>query len=109
MPADCHVLVIDDDASVRRAFERAFRIAGITVDFATNVQEGLEKLNGHRIALIDLDLPDGLGTALLLKIRREPRPIRVAIYSGLTNAEEIVSACGERPDAFFKKPMEFNQ
>ena len=109
MSAVCRVLVVDDDPSVRRALERAFRIAGYNVDFAINLREGLEKLNGHQVALVDLDLPDGQGTALLLKIRQEARPTRVAIYSGLLNAEAIVAACGERPDALFKKPMEFDQ
>src|SRR4051812_370646 len=109
MPTGSRVLVVDDDESIRRAFERAFRIAGYTADFAVDVREGLEKLNGHHVALIDLDLPDGRGTEVLLKIRREARPIRVAIYSGLADAEAIVAACGERPDALFKKPVEFDQ
>jgi DNA-binding response OmpR family regulator len=103
------ILLVEDDDSVRRAFERGFRIAGYRVDVATTIQEGLEKLNGHQIALLDLQLPDGHGTELLLKIRREGRPTRVAIYSGLAEAEAIVQACGELPDAFFRKPVELSQ
>lgn len=108
MHDDCRILLVEDDESVRRAFERGFRIAGYGVDVATTVKEGLEKLNGHQVAVVDLQLPDGQGTALLQKIRREGRPTRVAIYSGLAEAEAIVQACGERPDAFFKKPLELS-
>jgi DNA-binding NtrC family response regulator len=109
MTGNCRVLVVEDDPSVRRAFERAFRIAGYQADFATSVQEGLQKLNGHQVALVDLHLPDGYGTALLTKIRHEGRPVRVAIYSGLCDAETIVANCGERPDAMFRKPVEFEK
>src|SRR4051812_43993438 len=106
MAAGYRVLVVDDDASVRRALERAFRIAGYAVDFATNVREGLEKLNGHQVALVDLDLPDGQGTQLLLKIRRGGGPIRVGILRGVMNGEGIVAGWGEGSDGLFKKPME---
>src|SRR5262245_25817123 len=107
---DCRkILIVDDDPSIRRAFERAFRISGYVAEFATTLQEGLEKLNGHHTALVDLDLPDGRGTELLLKIRQEGRPTRVAIYSGLLDAEQVVNACGQRPDALFKKPVDFDR
>jgi len=109
MHDDCRILLVEDDDSVRRAFERGFRIAGYRVDVATTVKGGLEKLNGHEVALLDLQLPDGHGTELLLKIRREGRGTRVAIYSGLAEAEAIVQACGELPDAFFRKPVELSQ
>ena len=109
MKQGCHILVVEDDPSVRRAFERAFRIAGYQADFATSVQEGLAQLNGHQVALVDLHLPDGHGTALLQKIRRERRPNRIAIYSGLADAEAIVKSSGETPDALFRKPVEFKQ
>jgi DNA-binding response OmpR family regulator len=103
------VLIVEDDPSIRRALGRVFRSAGHDAQFATTLQDGLAKLNGHRVVLVDLQLPDGCGTTLLQKIRHEARPIRVAIYSGLIDAAAIVRASGETPDAIFQKPVDFDQ
>ena len=106
----CRILVVEDDPSVRRALERVFRGAGYQAEFAINLQDGLAKLNEHHVVvLLDLHLSDGCGTTLLLRIRREARPTRVAIYSGLIDAPAIVKACGETPDAIFQKPVDFDQ
>jgi DNA-binding response OmpR family regulator len=105
----CRILVVEDDPAIRRALGRVFRSAGYEAEFAINVQDGLAKLNGHHVVLLDLQLPDGLGTILLQRIRRENRPARVAIYSGLIDALAIVKASGETPDAIFQKPVDFDQ
>jgi two-component system OmpR family response regulator len=105
----CRILVVEDDSGVRRALDRVFRSAGYDAEYAVNLAEGLAKLNGHHFVLLDLELPDGSGTTLLRKIRAEARPIRVAIYSGVLDAAEIVKASGESPDAIFQKPIEFDE
>jgi DNA-binding response OmpR family regulator len=102
-------LVVEDDASVRRALGRVFRSADYDVEFASNLQDGLAKLNGHHVVLVDLQLPDGCGTSLLQKIRGEARPVRVAVYSGLIDAAAVVKASGVTPDAIFQKPVDFDQ
>jgi len=109
MQKHCRILVVDDDPAVRRALGRVFRSAGYEAEFAISVADGLEKLDGHRLVLLDLQLPDGLGTVLLQKIRREARPIRVAVYSGLVDAPEVVKMSGETPDAIFRKPIDFDE
>ena len=103
------ILVVEDDPSVRRALDRVFRSLGYDAEYAVTLAEGMAKLNGQQFALLDLELPDGSGTTLLQKIRAERCPIRVAIYSGLFDAAQIVKACGETPDAIFQKPMEFEE
>jgi DNA-binding response OmpR family regulator len=101
------LLIVEDDPAVRTALERVFRSVGIVACFAATVSEGLAKLHECDVALIDLALPDGLGTDLLRAIRLGSMPIRAAIYSGNEDAELIVGASGERPDAMFKKPTDF--
>jgi DNA-binding response OmpR family regulator len=86
-----------------------FRCAGIAATFAATVSDGIEKLDGCDLALVDLMLPDGMGTDLLRAIRLRSMPIRAAIYSGKEDADVIVRASGERPDAMFKKPTDFNR
>lgn len=86
-----------------------FQCAGIIPTFATTVSEGIEKLNECDVALIDLVLPDGMGTDVLPAIRLRSMPMRAAIYSGKEDADVMVGASGERPDAMFKKPADFNR
>jgi DNA-binding response OmpR family regulator len=103
------VLIVEDDASVGLALQRALSSAGHHVDIATTMRQGLAKLNGHHVALLDIDLPDGRGTTVLRWIREKGLPIRVAVYTGLIGAKAIVDACGAQPDAVFKKPVDLDR
>lgn len=103
------LLVVEDDPAVRSALDRALRSAGVQADFASTLREGIEKLDGCNVVLVDLDLPDGMGTELLRAVRLGSRPVRVAIYSGKADAEEIVAESGEQPDAMFRKPTDFGK
>jgi DNA-binding response OmpR family regulator len=103
------LLIVEDDASSRTALERAFRSVGVVAAFASTLAEGMGMLAGCDVSLIDLDLPDGRGTDLLRAIRVAAMPVRAAIYSGKPDAETIVAASGERPDAVFRKPVDFNR
>ena len=104
------VLVVEDDAAVSTALERALRSAGLEVVVASTVGEGIARLDGCGVALVDLDLPDGWGTDVLraIRLRRGARPIRFAIFSGRLDADAVVAASGERPDAVFKKPLDID-
>ena len=58
---------------------------GHRVDSVATVAEGVERLDGQHCAVLDLNLPDGLGTSILRRIRTERRPIRVAVVTGTTD------------------------
>src|SRR5215212_5021841 len=103
------VLVVEDNDSVRTALARGLRSAGIEGVFASTLSEGIEKLDGCTVALVDLDLPDGLGVDLLQFIRQMPHPVRVAICSGTPDVETVVAASGQRPDALFRKPLDLDR
>jgi DNA-binding response OmpR family regulator len=101
------LLIVEDDTTIASALELVFRAVGVTPIIAATVSEGIAKLDECDVALIDLILPDGLGTRLLRAIRLGSKPIRAAIYSGTEDAEDIMEASGERPGAMFKKPTDF--
>jgi DNA-binding NtrC family response regulator len=69
----------------------------------------LAKLDRYKVVLVDLDLPDGLGTDLLRRIREDRLAVKTAIYTGLLNGKAIVDASGEQPDAFFQKPDDLDR
>ena len=63
---------------------------------AATLGEAIAALDGCDIAIVDLKLPDGCGTDLLRLIRLGSRPIRVAVYTGTLDADQIVARSGER-------------
>jgi CheY-like chemotaxis protein len=101
------ILIVEDDPFTRDVLVMLLSDLGYdTVPVAT-VADGLEKLDGQSCAILDLNLPDGLGTHVLKRIRDERRPIRVAVATGSTNMTLLDEA--ERLGAtFFQKPVNVN-
>jgi len=99
------VLVVDDDHIVRNGLAMLVKMNGHEAITAATVTEGLDKLDcGPTHVLLDMNLPDGLGTMLLRRIRIKKLPIKVAVLSGSLNAELIAEAEALQPDAVFTKP-----
>jgi DNA-binding response OmpR family regulator len=103
------VLIIDDDPSVCRAIGRGLRSGGIESFVASTLRDGIENLDRCDFALVDLDLPDGCGTDLLRTVRVNSRPVRVAVCSGRIDADAVVAASGEQPEAVFAKPVDLER
>jgi DNA-binding NtrC family response regulator len=101
-----HVLVVEDDASSRRALTLLLKLRGFNTSYATTLAEAMRSLAEHPLCvLLDLMLPDGNGAEVLAHIRRNHLPIRVAVTSGAANWESLLN--GVRPDAYFAKPLDF--
>jgi two-component system NtrC family response regulator len=67
------ILLIDDEASLRRVVARVLEFEGYTVWQAADARSGLELLRQHaaevRVVLCDVKLPDAHGVALLPRLR----------------------------------------
>ena len=75
---------------------------------AATVTEGLDKLASEPSHLIlDLNLPDGLGTVILRHVRTKNLPVKVAVLSGTADASLLGEAADLRPDATFTKPPDW--
>ena len=100
------VLVVEDDPSSRRALTSLLRLNGFETADAATQADAIRRLGENPgCVLLDLMLPDGNGSAVLDHIRRNRLPIRVAITSGAANWESML--CESRPDAYFRKPLDF--
>jgi len=101
------ILVVEDDRGVRDGLSRLLRSGGHTVTLAASVAQGLAALDGQAVALVDLMLPDGLGTTVLQEIRRRGRPARVAILTAVPWERFVgVALAGCPPDRVFPKPFD---
>jgi DNA-binding NarL/FixJ family response regulator len=57
--------------------------------------------------LLDPNLPDGHGTAILRHVCANHLPVKVAVFSGTAAAAVLREAADLRPDATFTKPPDW--
>jgi PAS domain S-box-containing protein len=100
------VLLVEDDAMVRRVAVRTLRGAGYTVLEASGGDEALRAAAGARVDLMvtDLVMPHMGGEALARRFRAEHPRARVLLISGYTDHEVDPAALG-RGVAFLQKPF----
>ena len=77
-----HVLVVEDDLSVRRPLVKFLEMHGFTVTTAETADEGLDALKKHQLiaAVVDLRLRKGTGRDVVIAA---PPEIPVLIFSGV--------------------------
>lgn len=98
------VLVVEDEPAITELLLTLLELNGFEAAAAPTVAAGLALLAWQpQFAILDLMLPDGIGTAILDRIRAENLPIKVAISTAVGN--EIVDAAERsKPDIIFRKP-----
>jgi DNA-binding response OmpR family regulator len=100
-------LIVDDDPTWREGMKALVQTLGQEADTAATVAEGLKKLDrGPTQVLLDLNLPDGLGTVILAHVRAQGLPIRVAVMSATNDASLLSEVKRLGADAFFPKPLD---
>jgi two-component system OmpR family response regulator len=105
MPQNKVVLVVEDDSFTRRQIATLLTIHGHRGYIAENVADGMHLLSeGPTHVLLDLDLPDGSGNAILRHVRSTGMETKVAVVSGCKNKDVLTEMVSLRPDAVFEKP-----
>ncbi|MCF8108043.1 MAG: response regulator [Desulfohalobiaceae bacterium] len=105
------VLVVDDDAGVRRVIKRILESEGYQVRLASNGTQGLECLDRESIDLIVLDLkiPEMSGPDFLDQFRKEHGVIPVVIITGYPESSLMQEAMKYGPFTLLAKPIDRNQ
>jgi DNA-binding response OmpR family regulator len=109
-----NILVIDDDALVRRSLEAMLQEADFNVLLACNGKEGLELFRAHRPELViaDVIMPEMEGFETIKIIKREQPETRVLAISGggrWANRDLIDMAQHLGADGGLEKPFEAEQ
>jgi two-component system KDP operon response regulator KdpE len=100
------VLLIDDEAQIRKLLQITLGSNGYTVHEATTAKEGLAVAGDQPtdLILLDLGLPDESGHDVLKKLRRwYHKPI--IIISAQSDEEDIVTALGNGANDYITKPF----
>src|SRR5438270_13756207 len=103
------ILVVEDDADVRRSLETALREAGHRVLATDTIVSGWHLFGSERpdLAILDVNLPDGTGFELCEKIRKhkELKATPVVILTAQAGYESKVSGFTAGADQYLVKPV----
>lgn len=100
------VLIIDDDADVRRINEKLFRHAGAIVNVAVNGSDGIRKffLDKSDLVILDVMMPEMDGFEVCSRIR-QVSSVPIIMLTTLNSEEEIIRGLESGADDFLSKPF----
>jgi two-component system nitrogen regulation response regulator NtrX len=106
-----HILVIDDERSIRNTLKEILEYEKFTVELAEHGVEGLEKYRqGHfDIVLCDIKMPEMDGLEVLEKIFEEQGDAQVIMISGHGNIDNAVEAIKKGAYDYIEKPLDLNR
>jgi DNA-binding response OmpR family regulator len=101
-----HVLIIEDDPTIRAALIRALNDLPHVTTSAATAMDGLRQVVGSRpdVVLLDLGLPDLDGSALLAMMRAVSQ-VPVIVISARDDEKSIVSLLDAGADDYLVKPF----
>lgn len=102
------MLLIEDHRATRHTIRRLLTRRGWDVLEAGTIAEAVDQLEYNRppdCVLLDLELPDGDGEAILRKVRMGHYPTRVVVNTGIDDSARLAEVSYMRPDAVLQKPL----
>jgi two-component system nitrogen regulation response regulator NtrX len=103
------ILVIDDEANIRKSLKMILEYEGYEFLEAANGDDGLRKLDetfGVDIILLDIKMPGGMdGLEVLKEIKKKPYSPEVIMISGQGTIQTAVEATKSGAFEFLEKPL----
>src|SRR4051794_29789113 len=102
-----HVLIVDDEASIRSSLTGALKDEGYRVSAAASGREALEgmKLEKPDVVLLDIWMPEMDGLEVLRHVKKQTPGVSVIMMSGHGNIETAVRATKLGAFDFIEKPL----
>src|ERR1700689_1555724 len=102
------VLIVEDDADLRKALTDTLQAAGITAAAAGNAAEALKLLESQEVALgiSDVQMPGPNGYELLASIKRVRADLPVVLMTAYGTIAQAVSAMREGATDYIVKPFD---
>ena len=107
MPAQNHVLIVDDDADLRALMRAAFSTAGYRVDMAEDGEAALAMLvqHGYHLVITDLNMPGLSGTEVVAYIREHTPQTPVIVLTGFGSVDTAVEVMRAGAYDYIEKPL----
>jgi diguanylate cyclase (GGDEF)-like protein len=108
-PADCKILLVDDDPAMLRILSRWLQRAGYPVRVASDGQEAIEAIETEcpDVLLTDWEMPRMSGLELCSRVRemRLPHYVYVLFLTVRSASSEMVTGLESGADDFISKPV----
>ncbi len=107
MSTEGHILIIDDEASLRQTLARVLQRTGYEVTTAANGQEGLALIAEHPFDLVysDLRMPDMNGLDLLKTIHKKHPDLPVILFTAQPDLNSAMEAVRSGATDYLLKPL----
>ena len=105
------ILVIDDDEDICKNISKALTLEGYDVDIANTGRKAIEysERRFYNLAIIDIRLPDMVGTKLLSALKTTtPKMVKI-ILTGYPTLRNSIKAINEGVDGYLTKPIEMDE
>ncbi|MFO1143206.1 MAG: response regulator transcription factor [Amaricoccus sp.] len=105
------LLLVEDTEDVAEAIVASFQRRGDAMDWVGTVEDARDLLavNAYDVVILDISLPDGLGTEILRELRRERRATPVLMLTARMTVEDRVSALDFGADDYLVKPFDLRE
>ena len=110
-PARPHVLVVDDEASIRDLLSQTLALAEYTVDVASDGRSALERLRlqHYDLLIADLKMPGVDGLHMIREARRYRTDLPVIIITGFSTESSAIDAINLGVSGYLTKPFRVPQ
>jgi len=111
MNRDKHILIVEDEAPLRRLLDKRLSRKGSLVESFGSAEEALPALNKstHDVALVDIKLPGMDGIDLLKRIKKEDAHCEVIILTGHGTIDSAISAMKLGAYDYLTKPCKLSE
>jgi two-component system response regulator PrrA len=101
------VLVVDDDAAIRRSLERGLRLGGFAVDLADGGRPALAMVRRTPpdAIVLDISMPDLSGIDVCRTLREEDNDVPVLMLSALDETHDRIAGLQAGGDDYLVKPF----
>lgn len=101
------VLVVDDDAAIRRSLERGLRLGGFTVDLADDGRPALDiaRRTPPDAIVLDISMPGLSGIEVCRTLREEDNDVPVLMLSALDETADRIAGLQAGGDDYLVKPF----
>ncbi|MGH9861893.1 MAG: response regulator [Candidatus Acidiferrales bacterium] len=103
-----HLLVVDDDSSLREVIRGLLEVAGFSVTTASNGRAALEQLERGKFDLVVMDvwMPEMTGLEVLEQLRSRADSPKVILLTADDTPETVLRAVREQAYRFLAKPFD---
>jgi DNA-binding response OmpR family regulator len=104
---DAAVLIVDDEAAIREALERALRLEGFAVHTADGGLPALEQIAERppAVVLLDIAMPDLDGVSVIERLRATGNDVPICVLSARNEVEDRVRGLQAGADDYLVKPF----